>query len=544
MTSRQALPNMTDNQKNNNHKRAVHFAIMILLVVSSLAAPNPAAPSGSLPSLMIVEGTIPRLQQALLHDRVHCTELLSAYLQRIDAYDKSSAINAFIALNPQAMEQAQEIDARLREGRQLGRLFCVPLAVKDNYDVQGMATTAGSKALQNNFPPDNAFMIQRLMDEDAIVLGKTNMAEFACCASHSYSSMGGTVRNPYDRSLTTGGSSGGTAAALATSMALVGLGTDTGSSIRGPASHTSLVGLRPTMGRTSRDGIVPLSLERDIGGPMARTVQDAALLFSVMAGRDGRDPITLEAPGVPKTIALSPEALKGQGIGLLSGLAKMSLNGDIGDPRVLALFQQAISDMQKGGARMVHVDDMSVRTTYQQVHTCDTFLYDMDNYLHSTGAQASYASVFDLAQSHLYGPLVGYLFNEVQPDPVAPPSCMAAPAGDINQNPGMAALRQQLVETMDRFGLAALAFPTYNVPPQPLDIPGDPPNNTGNNNYLAPFSGLPAISVPMGFVDGKPVGMQLLGRPFKEPLLLNLAYAYEHRTNHRKPPTGFPPVWR
>jgi Asp-tRNA(Asn)/Glu-tRNA(Gln) amidotransferase A subunit family amidase len=226
----------------------------------------------------------------------------------------------------------------------------VPVAFKDNYDVQGMATAAGSKALQNNFPPDNAFIIQRLVDEDAIVIGKTNMAEFACCASHSYSSMGGTVRNPYNRSLTTGGSSGGTAAALATSMALVGLGTDTGSSIRGPASHASLVGLRPTMGRTSRDGIVPLSLERDIGGPMARTVQDAALLFSVMAGSDDRDPITLEAPALPKTIALSEEALKGQGIGYISGLVEKSLNGDIGDPRVRTLFQQAISDLQGGGA--------------------------------------------------------------------------------------------------------------------------------------------------------------------------------------------------
>ena len=221
-------------------------------------------------------------------------ELVQLYLDRIEAYDKQGpAVNAIITINPNALASAAELDAIFKDSGMVGPLHGIPVIVKDNYDTDDLPTTAGSLSLAGSMPPDDAFQVRKLKEAGAIVLAKSNMAEFAFTPYETVgSALPGHTRNPYALNRVPAGSSGGTAAAVAASFGTVGLGTDTGNSIRGPSSHTALVGIRSTMGLTSRDGIVPLYFDHDIGGPMARTVADAVAVFDVIAGYDPADPVT------------------------------------------------------------------------------------------------------------------------------------------------------------------------------------------------------------------------------------------------------------
>jgi Asp-tRNA(Asn)/Glu-tRNA(Gln) amidotransferase A subunit family amidase len=220
------------------------------------------------------------------------------YLDRIEAYDKKGpSLNALVVVNPNALANADALDTRFANSGFVGPLQCVPMIIKDNYDVVGFPTTAGSLSLKDSMPPRDAFQIRRLREAGALVLAKSNMAEFATSPYETIGSLlPGYTRNPYALDRVPSGSSGGTAA-IAASFGAAGLGTDTGNSIRGPASHTSLVGIRSTMGLTSRDGIVPRQLHRDIGGSLARSVADAVAVFDVIAGFDAADPVTLSADG-------------------------------------------------------------------------------------------------------------------------------------------------------------------------------------------------------------------------------------------------------
>src|SRR3990170_2689278 len=247
-------------------------------------------------------------------------ELTQKYLDRIEAYDrKGPALNAIVLVNPRALELASELDREFARDGITRPLQCVPMIVKDNYDTFDLPTTAGSLSLAGSIPPDDAFQVRRIREAGAIVLAKSNMAEFAFTPYETLSSiLPGHTRNPYDPDRVPAGSSGGTAAAVAASFGTVGLGTDTGNSIRGPSSHTALVGIRPTIGLTSRDGIAPLYLERDVGGPMTRTVADAARVLDVVAGHDPADTATAHAAAhIPETYTafLDARALRGARLG-------------------------------------------------------------------------------------------------------------------------------------------------------------------------------------------------------------------------------------
>ncbi len=239
------------------------------------------AVSAQSPLFHVEELTIAGIHAGLESGRFTCRELVQMYLDRIEAYDqKGPALNAIVRVNPKALERADALDRRLARDGITRPLDCVPMIVKDNYDTADMPTTAGSLVLAESVPPDDAFQVARIREAGAIVVAKSNMAEYAFTPYETLSSIRpGHTRNPYDIHRVPAGSSGGTAAAVAASFGAVGLGTDTGNSIRGPSSHAALVGIRSTMGVTSRDGIVPLNLYRDIGGPMARTVVDAVTVF-------------------------------------------------------------------------------------------------------------------------------------------------------------------------------------------------------------------------------------------------------------------------
>ena len=301
----------------------------------------------------VQEATIADIQAALASRRITCAQLVQKYLDRIEAYDKTGpAINSAITVNAKALDEARAIDVEIAQAGITRPLQCIPVAVKDNFETIGLPTTAGSLSLAGWISNRDAFQVKKIREAGAIIIAKTNMAEFAWSPVETVGSMlPGYTRNPYSLNRVTAGSSGGTAAAVAASFAAVGLGTDTGNSIRGPSSHNDLVGIRSTMGLTSRSGVVPLNLMNDIAGPMARTVTDAVKVFDVIAGYDPDDPVT-EAARTHKessySAALAGGSLKGARIGVARFIIRPTA-----DPDVVTLFNEALADMRKNGAILV-----------------------------------------------------------------------------------------------------------------------------------------------------------------------------------------------
>ncbi len=288
------------------------------------------------PPFQVEEATIADIHRAMEEGRLTAEELVRSYLDRIEAYDRRGPhLNSIITVSEFALGRARELDAAFAESGFTGPLHGIPVIVKDNYDTHDLPTTNGTLAFRGAIPPDDAFQVRRLREAGAIILAKSNLAEFASSGAFTLSSvLPGYSRNPYDPTRVTAGSSGGTGAAVAANFGAVGLGSDTGSSIRGPASHQALVGFRTTMGLTSRDGIAPLSAARDVGGPMTRTVADAVAVLEVIAGPDPADPVTFESEGrIPDDYRrfLDADALRGARIGVLRQLFEEARDYD--DPR-------------------------------------------------------------------------------------------------------------------------------------------------------------------------------------------------------------------
>jgi amidase len=284
-------------------------AVFFPLAVSSLFLGCSQEPA----EFTFVEATLADIQSAVRSGQVQCVDVVAGYIRRIETFDKSEGINAITQINPQALSEAAAVDRAVANSEALPDLFCAPLLIKDNFDTYDMVTSGGSIALKDSIPPDDAFMIRKLREAGAIVLAKTNMAEWAFSPRQSVSSSYGRTANAYDGNFTPAGSSGGTASGVASSFGVAGMGSDTGNSIRGPSSHLALFGIRSTIGLTSRDGVIPLSFDRDIAGPMARTVEDGARLFNVVAGYDAADPLTLPNKREPDyRVFLNAEGLEGK----------------------------------------------------------------------------------------------------------------------------------------------------------------------------------------------------------------------------------------
>src|SRR5580658_7105379 len=286
----------------------------------------------------VEEATISQVHAAMRAGQLTCHALVDQYLKRIAAYDKNGpSINAIVLLNPDAEKEADALDRRFAQSGLTGPLHCVPMIVKDNFETKGLRTTNGAIALAPYIPAQDAFEVKRVKEAGAIVLAKSNMAEWAFSPYETVSSiLPGYTKNPYALDRVTAGSSGGTAAAVAASFGLVGFGSDTGNSIRGPSSHQSLVGIRSTMGLTSRAGVFPLSLLADIAGPIARTVEDATKVFQVIVGEDPNDPVTAAArEHLPKPDAYSA-ALDRNGLhGALIGVLRQAYERESTDPEIV-----------------------------------------------------------------------------------------------------------------------------------------------------------------------------------------------------------------
>ena len=302
------------------------------------------------PPFEVHEATIAQIHAAMKAGRLTCRGLVEQYLKRIDTFDKNGpAINAIVMTNPEALKQADAMDQRFKQGGLTGPLHCIPMIVKDNFETIGLQSANGSLALAGFVSDKDAFQVKKIKDAGAIVLAKSNMAEWAFTPNETLSSiLPGYTKNPYALDRVTAGSSGGTAASVAASFGAVGLGSDTGNSIRGPSSHQALVGIRSTMGLTSRAGVMPLNLLADIAGPMARTVEDAVAVFQVVVGSDPADPVTAAAAShLPQNYAASlvRDGLKGARIGVL----RFAYERDTTDPEIVQVFMRAVEDLKRAG---------------------------------------------------------------------------------------------------------------------------------------------------------------------------------------------------
>lgn len=453
-------------------------------------------------------------------------ELVQFYLDRIAKYD--GQVDAVLFVNPRAVDDARALDAERRRGRTRGRLHGIPILLKDNFDTKDMPTTGGALALSGIVPKEDAFQVRKLREAGAVLLGKVNLHELALGLT-TVSSLGGQTRDPYDLMRAPGGSSGGSAVAATMNFAAATLGTDTSGSIRIPSSHNNVVGLRPSLGLSSRAGIIPFGHTQDTGGPIARTVEDIATLLDATVGFDPADPSTAAGKGrVPRTYTafLKRDALKGARIGVVRELFGSAPE----DQEVAALVQRGLEQMKSQGAALVDVTipNLAAQLEASNLLTQELKFY-LGDYLKKSGAPV--ASVEDLLASGLHSAQLEGILNVAN----------NAPDGYLNSDDykRRLAAREMLEGTviglMDGSRVDALAYPvTRRIAPV---IPG---NQIGTNAGLSAQTGLPAMSVPAGFTAaGFPVGFELLGRAFGEPKLIALAYAFEQATRHRKAP-GLP----
>jgi Asp-tRNA(Asn)/Glu-tRNA(Gln) amidotransferase A subunit family amidase len=480
-----------------------------------------------------MEATISEIHAGVKKGELTFKDLTQTYLERISRYDKRSRLNAVVVVNPNALAAAERLDREFQETGRMRPLHGIPVIVKDNYETKDMQTTAGSEALAGFIPPDDAYQVEKLREAGAVILAKSNMAEWAFSPYQTQSSIAGITRNPYDLSRVPAGSSGGTAAAVAANLGTVGLGTDTGNSIRGPASHCCLVGLRSTMGLTSRNGIIPLYRRNDIGGPMTRTVEDTARILDVIAGVDPDDPITAYAEGrIPETYLsfLKKDALQGVRVGVF----RFYTNLPYADEDVKNLFEKALEDMETQGA--VLADPFTIPDFGELTKNlwCDTFRHDINQYFTSLGDAAPLNSLTEVYNSGKFSVYIKDRLYQALEEPIQDqPSCR-----NIYEETRNIVFRNAVEKAMAAQNVDVIVYPTWNSPPNKLT---DPRRHAGDNSQLIPpHTGLPAISVPMGFSPGHlPAGLQIVGKWFGDGELLGIAYAYEQATQHRRPSKRF-----
>jgi amidase len=349
------------------------ITLFMILIVGSIGCNS----QKELVPMDLSELTIADIHEAYIAKRFTAEELTMAYLKRITEFD--GRINSITTINPEAISIAKQLDIEYQKTGKLRPLHGIPVIVKDNINTKGLPTTAGALALKDFSPNQDATIITKLQNAGVIILAKSNMAEWAFSPMHTESSTNGTTHNPYNIEYVPAGSSGGTAASVASSFGAVGLGTDTGNSIRGPSSHCSLVGFRTTLGLISRNGIVPLFLRNDVVGPMCRTVEDATKVMEVMVGYDQSDPLTKYSDGKVQNNYqqfLDKNGLKGARIGVLRELSEDNI-----DPEVKVLFEQSILDIQSLGAEIIDPLNISNFSSLRKNQWCGTYRKDVESYL-------------------------------------------------------------------------------------------------------------------------------------------------------------------
>ncbi len=488
----------------------------------------------------LAEATITQTHAALAAGELSCAELITGYLARINAYDdRGPELNAIINVNSRALDVAADLDTDYETNSETtGPLHCIPVIVKDNFDTADLPTTGGSVTLAESHPIDDAFTVRRLRAAGAIVLAKSNLSELAR-GGVTASSLGGQTRNPYDLTRTPGGSSGGTGAAIAAGFGILGTGSDTGQSIRSPASAQSLVGLRPTRGLVSRDGVIPNSTTQDEAGPITRSVEDAARMLDVMAGYDSGDPITaFGVTHIPDsyTQALDPGGLEGARIGVMMNLfGTESIHEDVN-----LVTESAIVQMEEAGATMVRVSIPNFDEIVRDIAVADFEHKSVFNqYLASLGSNAAVESLEEFVSRGEFHPSIrqDLELTVAIEDGMNDPEYRRRLFRREN-------LRQALMSVIADNDLDALLYPHQR---RLVAVIGE--EQLERNGVLSNATGFPAITVPGGFSPptdsaplGVPIGIELLGPDWSEPTLLRLAFAFEQVSGIRESPAATPPL--
>nr|CEL18835.1 N-carbamoylputrescine amidase [Kibdelosporangium sp. MJ126-NF4] len=504
-----------------------------LVLMLTLAAPVSAAPFSVAPSFDLDRSTIPDLQRRMDRGGLTAVRLTELYLGRIRAVD--GKINSVMLVDPTAVDQAKASDRRRGEGRSRGPLDGIPVLLKDNVDTAHLRTTAGSRALMGTPPAKDAFLVQRLRAAGAVILGKANLSEWAnfraAKPTSGWSGVGGQTNNPYVLDRNPCGSSAGSGAAVAASLAQVAIGTETDGSVVCPAGMSGIVGHKPTIGLVSRTGVVPISAEQDTAGPMSRHVIDSALTLAALYGRDPADPTTKAVPaGQPRDYRLDARSLKGTRIGLW----RLPVLG----PDVDAVMTKSAEQLRARGAQVVEIrmpyQDRIAELEFPALLT--EFHRDIDKYLATRNGPRDLAALIEYNKSD---PLERTCFEGQELFEAA----LAAPPPT---DPGYQAGRRELNDLAKRSIDETLASHRLDAIVAPTNPPAWKTNcATGDNDIIpsstpAAVSGYPAVTVPAGFVGQLPVGISFMAGRWADGKVLSLAYAYEQATSARKPPKFLP----
>lgn len=485
----------------------------------------------------LTTATIAEIQAAMAAGALTCEQLVGLYLRRIEAYDKAGPkLNAVLQVHPRARDLARELDREASRGGPRRPLHCIPVAVKDTVDVKDIPSAGGNLALAGTYPADDATVVRKLREAGALIFLKTNLDEFNLGAE-GLSSLGGQVLNPYDLTRNPGGSSAGTGVAVNVGFATVGLATETGASIRSPASNNSLVGIAPTEGLVSRAGVLVISYTQDRVGVHAKTVADAATLLTYMRGFDAEDLFTWHSLGKlsprPYTDALDPKGLAGARLGVFRDLFR---TGPEFEP-INRLIEQEIQFMGRQGA--VLVDGLTTGMDLVKFFpfaraSVYEFRFAFEAYLKRRGPDTPVKTLADLIATGKYLKQLEGSFKRA----------LAVQSPDFDREylgrlKNRLTVRQMLVDLMDRHQVDALVHPFKSLPAPPLGTSDRGPRD----NPISAITGLPAIVVPAGVnAEGLPIAVEFLGRPFSEPTLIRIAYAYEQASRRRVFPRSTPPL--
>jgi len=508
--------------------RRAGFGGLVLAALASAASPACAA------TFDLSTATIADINAAIDAGALSSEKLVGLYLRRIDAYDKKGPkVNAVITLNTRALDEARALDAeRVGKGRR-SPLHGIPIVVKDLIDVAGMPTTAGFKPFGSPMPLRDAAVVAQLKAAGAIVLAKVATVNWFGNGFDATHPIGASL-NPYSLAHSPGGSSNGVGVAMAAWFAAAGVGTDTGGSVRGPSAFGSLAGMVATQGLVSRAGIVPRGATQDRAGPMGRSVYDIAVLLSYMSGWDAEDMMTLQGmghfPAGNLADALIAPDLKGRRIGVLREMVQSGPEHTQG----VALFERALGDLRKGGAQVIELKtglDLRALVTSAAGRTAEyEKLYVQNAYLERLGPDRPYRTIQEMIEK------VGReKFDKAMIDALSlePPEKSADYAARV-RNKDM--VRDLVIELIERHRLDAIVYPYSTLPPPRLDAPGG-----GAGNSLASNSGLPSVLVPAGYTNGNlPIALEIIGRPFDDTTVLQVAYGYEQVSKRRRPPQTTP----
>ncbi|TVR72402.1 MAG: amidase [Marinilabiliales bacterium] len=486
-----------------------------------------------------LEVNIERIQQGYDDGEFLVTDVVNAFLDRIEKIDRNGpALNSIITVNPEALAIAYELDTELAAGNKRGPMHGIPVVLKDNIDTSDkMPTTAGSRALEGSFPLNDSFVAKKLREAGAVIIGKANLSEWANfrgeLSTSGWSGFGGQTRNPYVTDRNPCGSSSGSAVAVSANLAVVAIGTETNGSIVCPSHATGIVGIKPTVGLVSRSGIIPISWSMDIAGPMARNVRDAAITLGVLAGPDPEDQSTQE-PDIPYhddyTRFLNENGIEGKRIGFFRAPLGRNFKVD-------SLMYEAVEFFKSRGAEIIEIESITAPNTGSHAYRVMLFEYreGLNSYFESLGPGAPVKSLDELIEFNRNDSLTLRYFNQRYLE-------LANETGGTGSSEYADALRAMrsgsredgIDRVMDEHDLHAIIAPTGS-PAWKTDLVNGDSFQLGSSSPAAQ-AGYPNITLPMGSVDGLPVGLSIFGRAYSEPLLLEIAYSYERGTMHRLVP--------